>query len=90
MTEMVEQVARIVAAVRVPVIADIDTGFGNAINAQRAVREFERAGVAGVQIEDQVFPKRCGHFADKGVVSSRRCWPSSGPCSTPAATLASS
>jgi 2,3-dimethylmalate lyase len=69
MTELADQAARIVAAVEVPVVADIDTGFGNAINARRAVREFERAGVAAVQVEDQVFPKRCGHFNGKEVVS---------------------
>ncbi len=68
MTELVDQVARIVAAVDVPVVADIDTGFGNAINARRAVVEFERAGVAAIQIEDQVFPKRCGHFSGKEIV----------------------
>ncbi|HEU0235842.1 MAG TPA: oxaloacetate decarboxylase [Candidatus Limnocylindrales bacterium] len=68
MTEVLDQVARIVDAVEVPVVADIDTGFGNAINAQRAVRAFERAGVAGVQIEDQVFPKRCGHYDRTEVV----------------------
>jgi 2-methylisocitrate lyase-like PEP mutase family enzyme len=68
MTELAEQVARIASAVAVPVVADIDTGFGNAINARRAVAEFERAGVAAIQIEDQVFPKRCGHFNDKQIV----------------------
>jgi 2-methylisocitrate lyase-like PEP mutase family enzyme len=68
MTEVVTVVERIVEAVEVPVLADIDTGFGNAINARRAVRAFERAGVAGIQIEDQVFPKRCGHFDRKAVV----------------------
>jgi 2-methylisocitrate lyase-like PEP mutase family enzyme len=68
MTELVDQVARIATAVEVPVIADIDTGFGNAINARRAVVEFERAGVAGIQIEDQVFPKRCGHFSGKEII----------------------
>ncbi len=69
MTEMVDQVARIVSAVGVPVVADIDTGFGNAINARRAVTEFERAGVAAIQIEDQLFPKRCGHFRGKEIVA---------------------
>ncbi|MDO8485036.1 MAG: oxaloacetate decarboxylase [Candidatus Limnocylindrales bacterium] len=69
MTEMADQVARIVSAVGVPVVADIDTGFGNAINARRAVAEFERAGVAAIQIEDQVFPKRCGHLSGKEIVS---------------------
>jgi 2-methylisocitrate lyase-like PEP mutase family enzyme len=68
MTELVDQVARIAGAVDVPIIADIDTGFGNAINARRAVVEFERAGVAGIQIEDQVFPKRCGHFSGKEII----------------------
>lgn len=68
MTEVVDQVARIVAAVEVPIVADIDTGFGNAINARRAVVEFERAGVAAIQIEDQVFPKRCGHFNGKEII----------------------
>ena len=68
MTELVDQVARITSAVDVPVVADIDTGFGNAINARRAVIEFERAGVAAIQIEDQVFPKRCGHFSGKEII----------------------
>jgi 2-methylisocitrate lyase-like PEP mutase family enzyme len=68
MTEMVEQVGRICDAAEVPVIADMDTGYGNAVNARRAIRALEAAGVAGVQIEDQVFPKRCGHFAGKDVV----------------------
>ena len=68
MTEAADQVARIVDAVGVPVVADIDTGFGNAINARRTVQAFERAGAAGVQIEDQVFPKRCGHFEGKEIV----------------------
>lgn len=70
MTELVEAVARITAAVALPVVADIDTGFGNALNVRRAVSEFERAGAAAVQIEDQVFPKRCGHFANKEVIPS--------------------
>lgn len=68
MTEMADQVRRICDAVEVPVIADMDTGYGNAVNARRAVRAFEAAGVAAVQIEDQVFPKRCGHFAGKDVI----------------------
>ncbi|HEX5451786.1 MAG TPA: oxaloacetate decarboxylase [Candidatus Limnocylindrales bacterium] len=69
MTEAVDQVGRICDAIDLPVVADIDTGFGNAINAQRTVRAFEKAGVAAVQVEDQVFPKRCGHFAGKAVVT---------------------
>ena len=68
MTEMADQVARICEAVEVPVVADMDTGYGNAVNARRAIRAFEAAGVAAVQIEDQVFPKRCGHFAGKDVI----------------------
>jgi len=69
MEEMLSQVRKIVSATTVPVIADADTGYGNAINVMRTVKEFERAGVAAIQLEDQVFPKRCGHFAGKMVVS---------------------
>ncbi len=68
MSEAAEQVARICDVVSIPVIADMDTGFGNAINAQRATRAFERAGVGGIQIEDQVFPKRCGHLEGTAVI----------------------
>ncbi len=68
LTELADQVARICDVVEVPVLVDIDTGFGNALNARRAVRAVERAGAAGIQIEDQTFPKRCGHFAGKEVV----------------------
>lgn len=68
MTEVVGQVERICDAVEVPVIVDIDTGFGNAINARRTVRAMERAGAAAVQVEDQTFPKRCGHFSGKDVI----------------------
>jgi 2-methylisocitrate lyase-like PEP mutase family enzyme len=57
-----------VEAVAVPVIADADTGYGNALTAQRAARAFERAGVAAFHIEDQIFPKRCGHYDDKALV----------------------
>lgn len=66
--EVVEQLRRIVAATNIPIIADADTGYGNALNVMRTVREFEAAGVAAIQIEDQVSPKRCGHFAGKAVV----------------------
>lgn len=69
MTEMLEQTRRMVGAVDVPVITDIDTGYGNALNLYRAVQEFQRAGVAAVQIEDQVIPKRCGHFGGKQLVA---------------------
>jgi 2-methylisocitrate lyase-like PEP mutase family enzyme len=68
MTEVVERVAGIVEHAGVPVIADADTGYGNALNTRRAVREFARAGVAAVHLEDQTFPKRCGHLDDKSVV----------------------
>jgi 2-methylisocitrate lyase-like PEP mutase family enzyme len=68
MTEMVARIAGIVEYAGVPVIADADTGYGNALNARRAVRELERAGVAALHLEDQVFPKRCGHYDDKAVV----------------------
>ncbi len=66
--EMRDQVARLAAAVSIPVIADGDTGHGNALNVQRTVREFERAGAAAIQLEDQTFPKRCGHLSEKTVV----------------------
>jgi len=69
-TEIGDRLAQIVDAVDVPVIADMDTGYGNALNARHAVRAFERAGVAGFHLEDQTFPKRCGHLDDKGVVPS--------------------
>lgn len=68
MTEMVARIAGIVEHAERPVIADADTGYGNALNARRAVRELERAGVAALHLEDQVFPKRCGHYDDKSVV----------------------
>ncbi len=68
MSEMVDQVRRIVESVDIPVIADADTGYGNPLNVMRTVRVYEKAGVAALQIEDQVTPKRCGHFAGKEVV----------------------
>lgn len=66
--EIVARIETMVDAVEVPVIADADTGYGNALNAQHAVRAFRRAGVAGIHLEDQVFPKRCGHYDDKAIV----------------------
>jgi carboxyvinyl-carboxyphosphonate phosphorylmutase len=69
MSETIQRAAEVVAAVKIPVIADADTGYGNALNLVRTVREFERAGVAGIHIEDQVTPKRCGHLEGKEVVS---------------------
>src|SRR5271167_1370228 len=68
MTEMVGNAARIVRAVNLPVIADADTGYGNELNTVRTVREYEQCGVAGIHIEDQVSPKRCGHLDDKEIV----------------------
>ncbi len=67
-TEVADTLARITERVNLPVIVDADTGFGNALNTQRTVREFERAGAAMIQLEDQTFPKRCGHLEGKGVV----------------------
>ncbi len=69
LTEIAQFLSRTVDAVDIPVIADADTGYGNAINVVRTVREFERAGVAGFHIEDQVTPKKCGHYDGKDVVS---------------------
>ena len=68
MSEMVENAHRIASTVSVPVIADADTGYGNAINVRRTVREYEQAGVAGIHLEDQVFPKKCGFFEGKQVI----------------------
>jgi carboxyvinyl-carboxyphosphonate phosphorylmutase len=70
MTEMASQAARICAATTLPVVADADTGYGGPLNVRRTVQEYERAGVAGLHIEDQVFPKRCGHFEGKDVIST--------------------
>jgi 2-methylisocitrate lyase-like PEP mutase family enzyme len=67
-TEVADTLARITERVSLPVIVDGDTGFGNALNTQRTVRAFERAGAAMVQLEDQTFPKRCGHLDGKGVI----------------------
>lgn len=69
LNELAHQAERISDAVSVPVIADCDTGFGGVANVKRTVKLYERAGVAGLHIEDQVFPKRCGHFDGKSVVS---------------------
>jgi 2-methylisocitrate lyase-like PEP mutase family enzyme len=67
-TEVADTLARIIERVALPVIVDADTGFGNALNTQRTVSAFERAGAAMIQLEDQTFPKRCGHLDGKGVV----------------------
>lgn len=69
MREIADHAARMTAALDVPVIADIDTGFGGVLNVQRTIREMERAGVAGVHIEDQIMPKHCPLLAGRSVVS---------------------
>jgi 2-methylisocitrate lyase-like PEP mutase family enzyme len=66
--EMVANARYIAEAVRIPVVVDADNGYGNALNVMRTVREFERAGVAGIHVEDQVWPKRCGHMFGKRLV----------------------
>jgi 2-methylisocitrate lyase-like PEP mutase family enzyme len=68
MSEMVANAGRIATAVNVPVIADADTGYGNELNVVRTVRAYEAAGAAGIHIEDQGFPKKCGHLDDKQIV----------------------
>lgn len=68
MTEMVNKAALICDAVNIPVIADGDTGYGNPLNVMRIVREYEKIGVAAIQLEDQTFPKRCGHLQNKTLV----------------------
>lgn len=70
MTEVCASIAHIVNVTGLPIIADADTGFGNAINVKRCVQAFERIGVAGFHLEDQTFPKRCGHLDDKSIISS--------------------
>ena len=68
MSESIERAVQIVSAIKIPIIADADTGYGNAVNLVRSVREFERAGVAAIHIEDQITPKRCGHLDGKEVI----------------------
>ena len=68
MTEMVTQAKNIVNTTSLPVIADADTGYGNAINVMRTVREYEKTGVAAIHIEDQITPKKCGHFEGKQLI----------------------
>ena len=70
LNEMLEAAAAVSRMTSIPVIADIDTGFGNALNVVRTVSEFAAAGLAGVHLEDQVFPKRCGHVAGKSVIET--------------------
>jgi 2-methylisocitrate lyase-like PEP mutase family enzyme len=69
LSETIDRAAQVVAAIKTPIIADADTGYGNAVNLVRTVREFERAGVAAIHIEDQITPKRCGHLDGKEVIS---------------------
>ena len=69
MTEFVDRAASVAAATERPVICDADTGFGNAVNVVRTVRELERTGVAGLHLEDQRMPKKCGAFAGKRLIS---------------------
>lgn len=69
MSETIERAAQVIAVINIPVIADADTGYGNAVNLVRTVREYERVGVAAIHIEDQITPKRCGHLDGKEVIS---------------------
>jgi isocitrate lyase len=69
MTEMTRTASMIASAVSIPIIADADDGYGNALNAMRTVQEYVKTGVAGIHLEDQVFPKRCGHIAGKTIVN---------------------
>jgi 2-methylisocitrate lyase-like PEP mutase family enzyme len=70
MSEIVPWIARTVEAVDIPVIADMDTGYGNAVNVVRSVRDYEKTGVAAFHLEDQVSPKKCGHYEGKALVSA--------------------
>jgi 2-methylisocitrate lyase-like PEP mutase family enzyme len=69
MTEVTQWLSRVVEAVDIPVIGDMDAGYGNALNVMRAVREYEKTGIAGFHLEDQVSPKKCGHYEGKLIVS---------------------
>ena len=68
-SEVYDTLAAVTDRIQIPVIVDADTGFGNALNVQRTIRNFERAGAAAIQIEDQSFPKRCGHLDGKNLIS---------------------
>jgi len=70
MTEVTQWISRVVEAVDIPVIADMDAGYGNALNVIRAVREYEKTGVAAFHLEDQVSPKKCGHYEGKQIVGT--------------------
>jgi len=69
MTEVVQWIARTVDSVEIPVIADMDSGYGNAVNVVRSVREYEKTGVAAFHLEDQISPKKCGHYEGKQLVT---------------------
>ena len=71
MTEMISNAADITASVKIPDIADADTGYGGLLNVGRTVRKYEQSGVAAIHIEDQEFPKRCGHLEDKRVIPAK-------------------
>ena len=71
MSEMAERAADMVMAVNVPVICDADTGFGNNVNIVRTIREYERTGVAAIQLEDQTMPKKCGHMLGRDVIDAQ-------------------
>lgn len=71
MAEVADTLSHIRERVALPIVVDADTGFGNALNVQRTVRVFERAGATALQLEDQTFPKRCGHLTDKGVIPAQ-------------------
>ncbi len=74
LSEMVDNARRIAGATDLPVLADADTGYGNQINVIRTVQEYERAGIAGIHIEDQILPKKCGHMENKEVVDPEVMW----------------
>ena len=71
LTEMATHASHLASCVSLPIIADADTGYGNALNVVRTVREYEKAGVAGLHLEDQVAPKKCGHIAGKQVLEAK-------------------
>lgn len=71
MSEVLEQSSRIADSVKIPAIVDVDTGFGEVLNAMRTIEEFEKAGISAIQIEDQEMPKRCGHLPGKSLVTTK-------------------
>jgi 2-methylisocitrate lyase-like PEP mutase family enzyme len=71
--EIAEHTARVRDAVALPLIVDADTGFGNALNVRHTVRTLERSGADAIQIEDQVMPKKCGHFSGKEIIATVKC-----------------